>query len=113
MRPKHIFAILLLCSLGLIGVLFVRSAPEWTGATAAPTLAQVVVAQDEVLVAARPLPAGLLLRAQDIAWGARETGAGHTHIVRPSAEARAAKPESDEASRATVYGAALRGALGE
>jgi pilus assembly protein CpaB len=105
MRPKHIFSILLLASVGLVLVLFIRAMPE-TSATA--TVALPSLPREEVLVAARPLVAGLLLRAQDVTWLARIHPAQEGDISRPSAETRAAKPESDEAARAAVYGAALR-----
>jgi hypothetical protein len=39
MRPKHIFAILLLCSIGLVAVLFLRSAPEKSMAAAGASAA--------------------------------------------------------------------------
>jgi pilus assembly protein CpaB len=110
MRPKHIFAILLLCSLGLVGVLFVRAMPQSSVAAPPPPPP---APREEILVATRPLPANLLVRAQDVTWRERQ-GAGQAgEIVRPSAEARDAKPGSDEAMRATVYGAALREAVGE
>src|ERR1700676_637539 len=104
MRPKHIFAILLLASLGLVAVLFIRAMPQPSVAAAPPP----PVPQEEILVAARPLTAGLLLRAQDVTWRGRTGSPQAGDIVRPSAAARDAKPESDEAARAAVYGAALR-----
>jgi pilus assembly protein CpaB len=102
MRPKHIFAILLLVSLGLVIVLFIRAIPEKIAAASPPP------PEEEILVAARPLSAGLLLRAQDVTWLPRSGQAEEGDLVRSSVQARAAKPESDEAARATVYGAALR-----
>jgi len=102
MRPKHIFAILLLASVGLVIVLFIRAIPEKIAAASPPS------PREEILIAARPLSAGLLLRAQDVTWLPRSGQAEEGDILRPSAEMRAAKPESDEAARATVYGAALR-----
>jgi pilus assembly protein CpaB len=106
MRPKHIFAILLLCAIGLVAVLFLRALPQ--NSVAATTAQLPPPPREEILVAARPLSAGLLLRAQDVTWHARIGVAQTGDIVRPSAEERAAKPESDEAARAAVYGAALR-----
>jgi pilus assembly protein CpaB len=104
MRPKHIFAILLLVSLGLVVVLFLRAMPEQVVTVVPPAPPP----QAEILVAARPLSAGLLLRAQDVAWLPRRGTAQSGDIVRPTAVERTAKPESDEAARADVYGAALR-----
>src|SRR5712691_2060173 len=106
MRLKHIFAILLLASLGLVAVLFIRAVPQNSVAATAPQLPP--PSREEILVAARPLSAGLLLRTQDVTWRGRSGPALSGDIVRPSAEERAAKPESDEAARAAVYGAALR-----
>jgi len=106
MRLKHIFAILLLASLGLVAVLFIRAVPQNSAAAPAPQLPP--PPREEILVAARPLSAGLLLRAQDVTWRGRSGAALSGDIVRPSAEERAAKPEIDEAARAAVYGAALR-----
>ncbi len=104
MRLKHIFAILLLASLGLVAVLFLHAAPGTSVAAAPPPAPP----REEILVAARPLASGLLLRAQDVTWHARVGAAQTGDIVRPSAEEHAAKPESDETARAAVYGAALR-----
>lgn len=113
MRPKHIFAILLLASLGLIAVLFIRARNHDTVGATAPAAISAAVEHDEILVAARPLPQGLLLRTQDAAWHERTGDALPGEIVRPPAETRAAKPESDEAARANVSGAALRRPLDE
>ncbi len=104
MRPKHIFAILLLCAIGLVAVLFLRALPQNSVAAVAAS----PLPREEILGAARPLSAGLLLRAQDVIWHARSGPAQSGDIMRPSPETRAAKPDSDEAARAAVYGAALR-----
>ena len=112
MRPKHIFAILLVASLGLVAVLFLRAKTQDTAGTA-PAVALAPVVHDEILVAARPLPASLLLRAQDVAWRERSGPAQPGEIIRPAADARAAKPELDDAARTSVYGAALRANLDE
>jgi pilus assembly protein CpaB len=55
-----------------------------------------------------PLPAGTLLRAQDVAWHSAAGSAGADQFVRPAAAALAAKPELSDESRAEVYGAVLR-----
>jgi pilus assembly protein CpaB len=54
------------------------------------------------------LPAGTLLRAQDVAWQGVARPVESGEIVRPSQAAREAKPERDEEARAVVYGAAMR-----
>src|SRR6266849_11129177 len=107
MRPKHVFAILLLCAIGLVVVLFLRALPQSSVAAVAAVTAPSPPGE-EILGAARPLSAGLLLRAQDVIWRPRSGVALSGDIVRPSAGERASKPESDEAARAAVYGAALR-----
>jgi pilus assembly protein CpaB len=53
-----------------------------------------------------PLPAGTLLRAQDVTWQPGETEPDQ--IERPNAAALEAKPEADDEARASVYGAVLR-----
>src|ERR1051325_5456997 len=111
MRLKHVFAILLVGSLAVVAVLFVRALPhkELAAAAAAP----VPVVHDEVLTAARQLPAGLLLRPQDLVWREQMVPVEPGEFRRPSAEERAAKPESDDLAAASVYGAALKVALRE
>jgi pilus assembly protein CpaB len=113
MRPKHIFAILLLCSIGLVGVLFFRAMPQQTVSAAPAPPPPRPVPREEILVAVRPLPSGLLVRTQDVAWRERREPAQGGDIVRPSAETRQAKPESDDAARAVVYGAAVRAPIGD
>jgi pilus assembly protein CpaB len=110
MRSKTILAILFLFSIGLAAMLFIRALPHDSSAAASPA---VIVVKDEILVAATPLAGATLLRAQDVKWSPRAAEAQPGEIVRPSVETRSAKPESDEAARAAVYGAALRGALAE
>jgi len=112
MRPKHIFAILLLCSIGLVGVLFFRAMPQQTVSAAPAPPPPPPIPREEILVAARPLPSGLLVRTQDVAWRERREPAQAGDIVRPSEELRQSKPESDDAARAVVYGAALRAPIG-
>jgi pilus assembly protein CpaB len=131
MRPKYLFGILLLLSIGVIVVLFVRAVPR----EAAALVAAPAPPLEKVLVAARPLPAALFLRAQDVTWGAREGDSQAGEIVQPSTEVRppepqtpepkkagllskpnaknAPAPKTDDAVRAGVYGAALRKELAE
>jgi pilus assembly protein CpaB len=69
--------------------------------------ADVTVPNEYVLAASMPLSAGTLLRAQDVTWRP-VTAAEPNEVVRPAAPALAAKPELDEQTRASVYGAVLR-----
>jgi pilus assembly protein CpaB len=63
--------------------------------------------KEYVLATTAALPMGTLLRAQDITWqGVIETRPDQ--IVRPSATALAAKPELEDQTRTSVYGAVLR-----
>jgi pilus assembly protein CpaB len=63
--------------------------------------------KEYILAATMPLPAGTLLRAQDVTWQpVSETEPDQ--IVRPSATVLAAKPELNDQTRASVYGAVLR-----
>jgi pilus assembly protein CpaB len=64
------------------------------------------VPKAQILAATMPLPAGTLLRAQDVAWLVGD--AEPDQIVRPNAAALEAKPELDDEARASVYGAVLR-----
>ena len=110
MRLKHVFAFLLVASLVVVAVLVVRAMPQ-QAVSATPAPAPVV--RNEVLVASRPLPAGLLLRAQDLAWREQSVAAEPGEIRRPSPEERSAEPESEELAAAAVYGAALKVTLHE
>lgn len=64
----------------------------------------------QILAARMELPAGTLLRAQDITW-ATTNAAQPDQIKRPPVAAVTAKPEIVEATAATVYGAVLRHGL--
>jgi pilus assembly protein CpaB len=136
MRLKHIFLVLLLLSVGVAAVLIVRAMPKNSVAAASAAPAAPVV-HAEILVATRPLPPGLLLRAQDVTWRERPGEAQAGEIKRPSNEPpkEAAEPTTkaksgvlsaikpaepsgpkltpDEAALAPVYGAAVRVAIAE
>ena len=101
MRAKTILTVLFLVSLGVAGLVLLRAMPRLAPATAE-------AAKDEILVATAPLPAGTLLRPQDVIWQKAKGDAEPGQIVRPVAAVRDAKPELDEGMRAQVYGAALR-----
>jgi pilus assembly protein CpaB len=103
MRAKTILTILFLMSLGVAAWLFLHAMPQNATADVQPAPKQ------EVLVAAVPLSAGTLLRAEDVAWrpaaGVVEPGT----IVRPLA---AVHTERDEQARNEVSGAAVNTDLG-
>jgi pilus assembly protein CpaB len=102
MRAKTILTVLFLVSLAVAAVVVVRAMPQMA-ATGAPE-----AARDEILVATTALPAGTLLRPQDVVWQRAKGATVPGEIVRPDAAAREAKPELDEEAHSVVYGAALR-----
>jgi pilus assembly protein CpaB len=109
MNAKVILTFLFLLSLGVVAFLFYNNMPK-------PQVQQAVqqaqAPKIEVLSATAALPAGTLLRGQDVAWttvGKAVAGM----IVRPAAATLAVRPEAEEEARAQVYGAALRVALAE
>jgi pilus assembly protein CpaB len=105
MRAKTILTVLFVMSLVVAAVVIVRAMPQM-----APTGAQ-EAARDEILVATTALPAGTLLRPQDLSWQRAKGDTAPGWIVRPDAATREAKPELDEEARSAAYGAALRTSL--
>jgi pilus assembly protein CpaB len=103
MRAKTILAVLFLISLAVAVVVILRAIPTQVDANANGT-----PPKDEILVATVHLTGGTLLRAQDVTWQSVNRPVEPGEIVRPSAAARQVKPEIDEATRAEVYGAAVR-----
>ena len=98
MRAKTLLTGLFLVSLVVAAIAFMQVMSQ-KGDTTTP--------KEQILAATMSLPAGTLLRAQDVTWRAvGETEADQ--IVRPSAAAVEAKPEIVEATIASVYGAVLR-----
>jgi len=98
MRAKVIFNVLFVASLVGAAVAVTHMASQKSDAT---------VPKEYVLATTMPLPAGTLLRAQDVTWqGVTETAPDQ--ILRPSASVLATKPELDDETRASVYGAVLR-----
>src|SRR5215471_10939749 len=98
MRAKTLLTGLFLISLVVAAIAFVQVLSQKGGAT---------VPREQILAATMALPAGTLLRAQDVTWRA----VGETEpdqIVRPNAAAVQAKPEIVEETMASVYGAVLR-----
>jgi pilus assembly protein CpaB len=100
MRAKTMLTVLFLISIGVAGLVLLHAMSQKGDATEAT--------KDQILVATMPLPAGTLLRAQDVAWHSAAGPAGADQFVRPAAAALAAKPELSDESRAEVYGAVLR-----
>jgi pilus assembly protein CpaB len=97
MRAKTILAILFAVSL-LIGVIAVVQISQ-KGGTTAP--------KQQILATTVALPAGTLLRAQDVTWTTVSESEPDA-IVWPSAAALEAKPDLADETRASVYGAVLR-----
>src|SRR5260370_35080416 len=100
MRARTWLTVLFLIPIGVAGLVLLHALSQ-KGAAPGAT-------KDQILVATMPLPAGTLLRAQDVAWHAAAGPAGGDQIVPPLAAALAARPELSEESRAEVYGAGLR-----
>jgi pilus assembly protein CpaB len=98
MRAKTILIGLFVISLFVAAIAFMQMMAPKGGAT---------VPKAQILATTMPLPAGTLLRAQDVAWLPGD--AEPDQIVRP--DATEAKPEAAEETKASVYGAVLRHAL--
>jgi pilus assembly protein CpaB len=98
MRAKTILTILFLLSLGVAAWLFLHALPQNATADVQPS------PKEEVLVAAVPLSAGTLLRAEDVAWRPAASVVEPGTIVRPLA---AVHTERDEQARNEISGAAL------
>ena len=98
MRGKPLFFIFFVVSLVGAAVALTHMASQKGDAT---------VPTDYVLTATMPLSTGTLLRAQDITWQPVTTTEPN-EIVRPSTTVLATKPELDDQTRTSVYGAVLR-----
>jgi len=101
MRAKTILTVLFLISLAVASIVILRALPIQVDANANTV-------KEEILVATVPLQAGTFLRAEDLTWSLIPRAAELGEIVRPSEAARRAKPEIDEETKASLYGAALR-----
>jgi pilus assembly protein CpaB len=101
MRAKTILTVLFLISLAVASIVILRALPIQVDANADTV-------KEEILVATVPLQAGAFLRAEDLIWSPIPRAAEPGEIVRPSEAARRAKPEVDEETKASLYGAALR-----
>jgi pilus assembly protein CpaB len=101
MRAKTIVTLLFVISLVGAAVALTHMMSQQGSATAPKT---------QLLAATMPLPAGTLLRAQDVTWQPT-TEIEPDQIERPNATALEGKPELDDETRGSVYGAVLRHAL--
>jgi pilus assembly protein CpaB len=98
MRAKTILTFLFVISLVVAAVAVTHMMAQKGDAT---------VPKTQILAATMSLPAGTLLRAQDVTWQpASETTPDQ--IERPTAAALETKPELDDETRGSVYGAVLR-----
>lgn len=97
MRPKHFATIIFVISLLVGGYALINAIHRGDAS----------VPNRSILAATGPLPAGTLLRSQDVEW--RPSNEAHPDlIVRPSDTAIQAKPEIVQETEAHVYGAVLR-----
>jgi len=98
MRAKTLLTGLFVISIVVAAIAFMQVMSQKGGAT---------VPKEQVLAATMMLPAGTLLRAQDVTWRTvSETESDQ--IVRPNATVVEAKPDVVEETMASVYGAVLR-----
>src|ERR1700733_3886618 len=74
----------------------------------AVTTAEAAPNDTMILVAAKHIPVGTLLRAEDVRWQVWKDPVAPGFFVRVSAEQRAAKPETDVAIPSDVFGAVAR-----
>jgi pilus assembly protein CpaB len=100
MRAKTIMAVLFCISLIVAAIAFMNM-PQKGGATQP---------KEQILAATVPLAAGILLRAQDVTWHT-VSATEPDQIARPTTLALETRPELDDETRASVYGAVLRHAL--
>ncbi len=103
MRTKTILIALFVASIVVLAGVLWRNGSQIqpVSATAAPVTTA-------VLVATAPLGTGTLLRAEDVHWQPWSDPVLSNYIVRPSEEARKAKPDIDAQTLADVYGAVVR-----
>jgi pilus assembly protein CpaB len=98
MRAKTLVTLLFVVSIVVAAVAVTHMMAQKGDAT---------VPKTQILAATMALPAGTLLRAQDVTWQpVSETTPDQ--IERPNAAALEGKPELDDQTRANVYGAVLR-----
>src|SRR5690242_20252045 len=100
MRAKTILTVLFLISLAVASIVILRALPIQVDANANTV-------REEILVATVPLAPGTFVRAQDVTWAPIARAAEPGEIVRSPEAARGTKPETDEATKASLYGAVL------
>src|ERR1019366_1452064 len=98
-RAKTILGLLLVFCVAVIVVLVIRTGPSGPVASADTTM---------ILVAAKVVPTGTLLRAEDVRWQKWSDTVLPGYVSRPSAEQRKAKPDADDVALSDVYGAVVR-----
>src|SRR5580704_8771601 len=101
MNMKTILGLVLVFSVITVIAVAFRTPTAVTTAEAAPNDVM-------ILVAAKNIPVGTLLRAEDVRWQATKDAVAPGSFVRESAEQRTAKPETDLAIPADVFGAVAR-----
>jgi pilus assembly protein CpaB len=100
MSARTILGLLFILSVVAIIVVVLRS-PGTTTATAPATTAT-------ILVAAKPVPVGTLLRSEDVMWQDWTGSVDPTFVLRPTAEQRQAKPDADATALSGFFGAVVR-----
>jgi pilus assembly protein CpaB len=98
MRAKTLVTILFVISLVVAAVAVTHMVAQRSGPTAL---------KEQILATTVALPAGTLLRAQDVTWTTVSEPEPDA-IVWPNAAALEAKPDLADETRASVYGAVLR-----
>jgi len=101
MRAKTILTVLFLISLAVASIVMLRALPMRVEANANAV-------KEEILVAAASLAPGTFVRPEDLTWAPIARAAESGEITRPSEAARGTKPEIEEATKASIYGAVLR-----
>lgn len=104
MRSKTVLITLFIASIVVLGAIL------WRNARVPVAVANITAEPNTmVLVAAKPLRTGTLLRAEDVKWqGSSDDAAPAGSVVRPSQEERRANPQLDQQTLSSVYGAVVR-----
>jgi pilus assembly protein CpaB len=100
MPAKTILTILFVISLGVVVLLGLRALPQRSGTDTGPAR--------EILIAAKAMPHGTFLRAEDVAWQPLVGVAKPDQLVHWASTASSSNVEREQQMRAEVYGAALR-----
>src|ERR1700757_2700171 len=100
MPAKTILTILFVISLGVVVLLGLRALPQRSGTDTGPA--------SEILIAAKGMPHGTFLRAEDVSWQPLVGVAKPDQLVHWASTASSSNVEREQQMRAEVYGAALR-----